>query len=92
MSPALPPQAAQLGMKTVCIEKNATLGGTCLNVGCIPSKALLNNSHYYSMAKSGDLGKRGIECGEVITDQSCPVRSCPVLSCPIRSCHGLSSS
>jgi len=58
-------KAAQLGMKTVCIEKNATLGGTCLNVGCIPSKALLNNSHYYSMAKSGDLGKRGIECGEV---------------------------
>jgi pyruvate/2-oxoglutarate dehydrogenase complex dihydrolipoamide dehydrogenase (E3) component len=32
-------QAAQLGMKTVCVEKNATLGGTCLNVGCIPSKA-----------------------------------------------------
>jgi len=48
-------KAAQLGMKTVCIEKNATLGGTCLNVGCIPSKALLNNSHYYHMAKSGDL-------------------------------------
>jgi len=58
-------KAAQLGMKTVCIEKNATLGGTCLNVGCIPSKALLNNSHYYHMAKSGDLSKRGIECGEV---------------------------
>ena len=32
-------QAAQLGLKTVCVEKNATLGGTCLNVGCIPSKA-----------------------------------------------------
>lgn len=58
-------KAAQLGMKTVCIEKNATLGGTCLNVGCIPSKALLNNSHYYHMAKSGDLAKRGIETGEV---------------------------
>jgi len=58
-------KAAQLGMKTVCIEKNATLGGTCLNVGCIPSKALLNNSHYYHMAKSGDLKKRGIEVGEV---------------------------
>jgi len=58
-------KAAQLGMKTVCIEKNATLGGTCLNVGCIPSKALLNNSHYYHMAHSGDLAKRGIECGEV---------------------------
>jgi len=58
-------KASQLGMKTVCIEKNATLGGTCLNVGCIPSKALLNNSHYYHMAHSGDLAKRGIECGDV---------------------------
>ena len=46
-------------MKTVCVEKNATLGGTCLNVGCIPSKALLNNSHYYHMAKHGDLANRG---------------------------------
>ncbi|TKR95548.1 hypothetical protein L596_009700 [Steinernema carpocapsae] len=54
-------KAAQLGMKTVCIEKGATLGGTCLNVGCIPSKAMLNNSHYYHMAKHGDLSSRGIE-------------------------------
>jgi len=53
-------KAAQLGMKTVCIEKNATLGGTCLNVGCIPSKALLNNSHYYHMAHS-EFSKRGID-------------------------------
>jgi dihydrolipoamide dehydrogenase len=52
-------------MKTVCIEKNATLGGTCLNVGCIPSKALLNNSHYYHMAKSGGLDSRGIECSDI---------------------------
>merc|ERR1719430_3087948 len=58
-------KAAQLGMKTVCVEKNATLGGTCLNVGCIPSKALLNNPHYFHMAKSGDLAKRGVETGEV---------------------------
>merc|ERR1711899_91323 len=58
-------KAAQLGMKTVCIEKNATLGGTCLNVGCIPSKALLNNSHYYHMAKSGDLDNRGVEFTDV---------------------------
>merc|ERR1711881_726129 len=58
-------KAAQLGLKTVCIEKNATLGGTCLNVGCIPSKALLNNSHYYHMAKSGDMDKRGIEFTDV---------------------------
>ena len=61
-------KAAQLGMKTVCVEKNATLGGTCLNVGCIPSKALLNNSHYYHMAKHGDLANRGIVTGEVSLD------------------------
>ncbi|CAD5218205.1 unnamed protein product [Bursaphelenchus okinawaensis] len=54
-------KAAQLGMKTVCVEKNDTLGGTCLNVGCIPSKAMLNNSHFYHMAKHGDLNNRGVE-------------------------------
>jgi dihydrolipoamide dehydrogenase len=54
-------KAAQLGMKTVCIEKEPTLGGTCLNVGCIPSKAMLNNSHFYHMAKHGDLNARGVE-------------------------------
>lgn len=53
-------KAAQLGMKTVCVEKDPTLGGTCLNVGCIPSKSMLNNSHYYHMAHSGDLKERGI--------------------------------
>ena len=37
-------RAAQLGMKVACVEKRSTLGGTCLNVGCIPSKALLNAS------------------------------------------------
>ena len=54
-------KAAQLGMKTICVEKNDTLGGTCLNVGCIPSKALLNNSHFYHLAKHGDLNSRGVE-------------------------------
>ncbi|KAM3146842.1 dihydrolipoamide dehydrogenase precursor [Paramecium bursaria] len=43
-------KAAQLGLKTACIEKRGTLGGTCLNVGCIPSKALLNISHKYEDA------------------------------------------
>mmetsp|Transcript_15902 Transcript_15902/g.19114 ORF Transcript_15902/g.19114 Transcript_15902/m.19114 type:complete len:506 (+) Transcript_15902:115-1632(+) len=52
-------KAAQLGMKTICVEKRGTLGGTCLNVGCIPSKALLNNSHLYHMAKK-DFESRGI--------------------------------
>jgi len=61
-------KAAQMGMKTVCVEKNDTLGGTCLNVGCIPSKALLNNSHYYHMAHSGDLASRGVNVGEVTLD------------------------
>jgi dihydrolipoamide dehydrogenase len=40
-------RAAQLGFKTACVEKSATFGGTCLNVGCIPSKALLQSSEYY---------------------------------------------
>ena len=44
-------RAAQLGMKVACIEKNKTLGGTCLNVGCIPSKALLNFSEKYQEAQ-----------------------------------------
>lgn len=47
--------------QTVCVEKEGTYGGTCLNVGCIPSKALLNNSYYYHMAKSKDFVERGIE-------------------------------
>ena len=40
-------KAGQLGLKACCIEKRESLGGTCLNVGCIPSKALLNISHKY---------------------------------------------
>ena len=44
-------RAAQLGLKTACIEKYSTFGGTCLNVGCIPSKALLDSSeHFYNAA------------------------------------------
>ena len=50
-------KAAQLGLNTVCVEKRGALGGTCLNVGCIPSKALLNISHkYHDMAHAKDLG------------------------------------
>ena len=40
-------RAAQLGMKVACIEKESTLGGTCLNIGCIPSKALLNSTEKF---------------------------------------------
>ncbi len=54
-------RAAQLGLKTACIESSATLGGTCLNVGCIPSKALLHASELYHEAHSGALGKFGVD-------------------------------
>src|SRR3712207_2131564 len=43
-------RAAQLGLQTVCVEMDRTLGGTCVNVGCIPSKALLESSHHYEFA------------------------------------------
>src|ERR1043165_1534368 len=45
-------RAAQLGLKVALVEKRATLGGTCLNVGCIPSKALLHSSAHFAFAKS----------------------------------------
>ncbi len=61
-------RAAQLGLKTACAESGATLGGTCLNVGCIPSKALLNASHHYEAAHSGALLKHGIRIGQVELD------------------------
>lgn len=58
-------RCAQLGMKTAIIEKYSTLGGTCLNVGCIPSKALLDSSHHYEDAVK-HFGEHGIEIpGEV---------------------------
>lgn len=57
-------KAGQEGLKTACIEKRGTLGGTCLNVGCIPSKSLLNNSHLYHQILH-DTKKRGIDVGEV---------------------------
>ena len=60
-------KAAQLGLKTACVEKRATLGGTCLNVGCIPSKALLHSSHLYHEAAHG-LAAHGIGAGEVTLD------------------------
>ena len=57
-------RAAQLGMSVACVEKRETLGGTCLNVGCIPSKALLNVSEKYVEAASGHLAEFGIEVGK----------------------------
>ena len=53
-------RAAQLGMNVACIDKRTTLGGTCLNVGCIPSKALLDSSHRYEEA-THDFENHGIQ-------------------------------
>ncbi len=60
-------KAAQLGLKVACVEKRGTLGGTCLNVGCIPSKALLHSSHLYHEARHG-MEKHGIQVGKVDLD------------------------
>ncbi len=60
-------RAAQLGLKTACVEKRDTLGGTCLNVGCIPSKALLEASHKFHDA-AHNLDDIGITTGNVKVD------------------------
>ncbi|MGQ0559601.1 MAG: dihydrolipoyl dehydrogenase [Sphingosinicella sp.] len=61
-------RAAQLGLKTACVESRETLGGTCLNVGCIPSKALLHASELYEEAAHGTLEKWGVKTGKVTLD------------------------
>src|SRR4028119_2142628 len=61
-------RAAQLGLRTACVESRATLGGTCLNVGCIPSKALLHASELFEEANHGTLAKWGVKVGNVELD------------------------
>jgi len=61
-------RAAQLGLKTACAESRETLGGTCLNVGCIPSKALLHASELFEEAHDGTLAKWGVKTGGVEVD------------------------
>lgn len=60
-------RAAQLGFKTACVEKNKSLGGTCLNVGCIPSKALLQSTEHYSWIRHS-AAEHGIQCSNVAMD------------------------
>src|SRR5215472_1850754 len=60
-------RAAQLGLKTACIESRGTLGGTCLNIGCIPSKALLQSSH--KLAEAGrELAEHGVMVSGIRVD------------------------
>src|SRR5262249_57509622 len=60
-------RAAQLGLKVACVEKGKTLGGTCLNIGCIPSKALLESSELFHLAKTR-FGRHGIGIKSVELD------------------------
>ena len=60
-------RAAQLGLKVACVEKRTTLGGTCLNIGCIPSKALLHASEMYAEA-TGHMADLGITAKDVTID------------------------
>jgi len=57
-------RSAQLGLKTACVETRKTLGGTCLNIGCIPSKSLLNSSEMYHKAKK-EFNNLGVETGRI---------------------------
>ena len=60
-------RAAQLGLSTVCVEMDRTLGGTCVNVGCIPSKALLQSSEHYEFARL-HAPEHGVEYGDITLD------------------------
>lgn len=60
-------RAAQLGMSVLCVEKRRTLGGTCLNIGCIPSKALLHSSHKYAEVQT-HLASYGVNVNSVSLD------------------------
>jgi dihydrolipoamide dehydrogenase len=60
-------RAAQLGLKTACVESRGILGGTCLNIGCIPSKALLQSSHKFAEA-GRELAEHGVKVGEATLD------------------------
>ena len=62
-------RAAQLGLKTACVDKRAELGGVCLNVGCIPSKVLLDSSERYEQAKTG-IAEHGIRASGIELDLS----------------------
>src|SRR5438067_12727388 len=60
-------RAAQLGMKVAVVDRRAALGGTCLNVGCIPSKALLDSSEWFALART-KFARHGIRVGDVALD------------------------
>jgi dihydrolipoamide dehydrogenase len=66
-------RAAQLGKKVACIDKHSTFGGTCLNIGCIPSKALLDSSELYSQAKH-HFSRHGIKIDKIDLDVAAMIK------------------
>src|SRR5439155_15368871 len=74
-------RAAQLGMKVACVEKRPALGGTCLNIGCIPSKALLDSSELYYLAQNRfqhhgiQVGKLGLDLPRMLQRKDAVVKS-----------------
>ena len=66
-------RAAQLGLNVACVDQEPVLGGTCLRIGCIPSKALLESSERYWEAKE-KFGAHGIQCGELKLDLAAMLR------------------
>ncbi len=81
-------RAAQLGMKVACVEKRSTLGGTCLNVGCIPSKALLESSHHYEEAKD-HFADHGIEVSPKVSVKKMLARKNDVVESLTKGIEGL---
>ena len=81
-------RAAQLGLSTVCVEMDKTLGGTCVNVGCIPSKALLTSSEHYEFARL-HAAEHGVKIEGVTGNDACP-EVIPVMRCPMRTEAGRS--
>ncbi|MBL0373294.1 dihydrolipoyl dehydrogenase [Rhizobium sp. KVB221] len=67
-------RAAQLGLRTACVEERDKLGGTCLNVGCIPSKSLLDASHHFESASNGHLAAFGLRFDNVSFDLAAMMR------------------
>jgi dihydrolipoamide dehydrogenase len=82
-------RAAQLGMKVACVEKRGSLGGTCLNVGCIPSKALLESSEKYDQALNS-MAAHGVKIDKVILDlEAMMARKNDVVSSLCKGIEGL---
>ncbi|MGB0681517.1 MAG: dihydrolipoyl dehydrogenase [Magnetovibrionaceae bacterium] len=81
-------RAAQMGLKVACVEKRGTLGGTCLNVGCIPSKAMLQSSHHFEMAQT-EFEHHGIDASVKLNLKNMMARKSDVVDKLTKGIEGL---